>query len=244
MFQVNCYDSCNYYIPFFYMDVKKFTVCNRKIEKDSFKKDRNICKNCYNITRKIYNITTFSRNDNNEKKGKVVDSVNNTNNSKKKTKVVESLNRNKNRTLIIGFSNCGKTYLMIYILLQKQEPIFLFRNSLNHFPNIKAQTSDEIKPLQNYENSTIVFDDMLLSKQESNIDLFFTQGRHSNIDIHYISQSYFNLPKNTIRNNTNIFFFKQTLRDIILILHDIAGIDMNLQEWKELRRKACENDYD
>ena len=86
---------------------------------------------------------------------------------------------------------------------------------------------------------------MLLSKQESNIHLFFTRGRHNNIDIYYISQSYFNLPKNIIRNNFNIIIlFKQTLRDIILLFHDIAGLDMNLEEWKQLCRKAWENGYD
>ena len=37
---------------------------------------------------------------------------------------------------------------------------------------------------------------------------------------------------------------KQTLRDIILLIHDIAGLDMNLEEWKQLCRKAWENDYD
>ena len=58
-----------------------------------------------------------------------------------KRKLVESLN---NRTLIIGFSNCGKTYLMNHILHQKQEPIFIITNSLNQYPKIKAQTSDEI----------------------------------------------------------------------------------------------------
>ena len=85
----------------------------------------------------------------------------------------------------------------------------------------------------------LFFDDMLLSKQESNIDLFFTRGRHSNIDIYYISQSYFHLPKNTIRNNSNIIIlFKQTLRDIILLFLDIAGLDVNLEEWKQLCRKA------
>ena len=29
---------------------------------------------------------------------------------------------------------------------------------------MKAQTSDEIEPLEHYENRTVVFDDMLLSK--------------------------------------------------------------------------------
>ena len=80
---------------------------------------------------------------------------------------------------------------------------------------------------------------MLLSKQESNIDLFFTRGRHNNIDIYYISQNYFHLPKNTIRNNFNIIILlKQTLRDIILLFHDIGGLDMNFGEWKSLCRKA------
>ena len=159
----------------------------------------------------------------------------------KKTKVVDSVNRN--RTLIIGFSNCGKTYFMNRILFQKQEPIVLITKSLNHYPNIKAQTSEEIQPLENYGSSNVVFDDRLLSKQESNIDLFFTRGRHQNIDIYYISQNYFDLPKNTIRNNSKvIFLFKQTLRDTILLFHDTAGLDMNLDDWIQLCRKAWENE--
>ena len=86
---------------------------------------------------------------------------------------------------------------------------------------------------------------MLLSKQGSNIDLFFTRGRHQNIDIYYISQSYFHLPKNTIRNNSNIkILFEQTLGDYILKFHDKAGLLLNVEEWKRLCREAWENDYD
>ena len=165
--------------------------------------------------------------------------MNKTNKNKKKREVVGSVNINNIRTLIIGFSNCGKTYLMNHILHQKQEQILIITKSLNQYPNIEAQTSDEIQPLEHYEKSTVLFDDMLLSKQERNIDLFSTRGRHNNIVIYYISQSYFHLPKNTIRNNSNIIIiFKQTLRDIILLFHDIAGLDMNLEEWKQLCRKA------
>ena len=218
------------------MDVKKCTVCNIRISKDNYKKDRNICKHCYNNNSKKYY---------NKEKVQVVNSVNNTNINIKKREVVDSVKNNNNRTLIIGFSKCGKTYLMNHILFQKQEPIFIITKSLNQYANIKAQTSDEIQPLNEYENSVVVFDDMLLSKPESNIDLFFTRGRHNNIDTYYISQSYFHLPKNAIRNNSNIIIlFKQTLRDIILLFHDIAGLDMNLEEWKQLCRKAWENDYD
>ena len=116
---------------------------------------------------------------------------------------------------------------------------------MNQYPNFKAQTSDETQPIENYETIVAVFDDMLLSKQESNFDLFFLRGRHQNIDIYYISQSYFYLPKSTIRNDSNInILFKQTLGDIILIFHYIAGLQMNVEEWKQLCREAWENDYD
>ena len=77
------------------------------------------------------------------------------------------------------FANCGKIYLMNHILLQKQEPIFIITKSLNQYRKIKAQSSHENHPLEHYENSTVVFDDMLLSEQESNIDLLFTRGRHN-----------------------------------------------------------------
>ena len=199
-------------------------TCKIEIDKTNYLKDRTVCKSCHNKNRRK----------NRQPKS----------DDKKKTKVDDSV-INNNRTLIIGFSNCGKTHLMNHILHQKQEPIFIITKSLNQYPNIKAQTSDEIQPLNENENSVVVFDDMLLSKQESNIDLFFTRGRHNNIDIYNISQSYFHLPKNTIRNISNkIILFKQTLRDIILLFHDIGGLDMNLDEWKQLCRKAWENDYD
>ena len=115
----------------------------------------------------------------------------------------------------------------------------IITKSLNPNPNTNAQTTDEIQPLENYEIGTVVFDDMLLSKQESKIDLFFNRGCHKKIDIYNIFQSCFHFQKNTISKNSDIIsLFKQTLRDIILFFHDIAGLDMNLGEWKQLCREA------
>ena len=87
---------------------------------------------------------------------------NNTLIKKQQRKIDNDNNKNNNRALIIGLSNCGKTYLLMHNLHQKQEPIFIITKSLNQYPIIKAQTSDEIQPLENYENSTVAFDDMLL----------------------------------------------------------------------------------
>ena len=200
-------------------------------DKNNYLKNRTVCKSCYNKNRRKNNNNTLIRSEQPKN-----------DNDKKKRKLAESVN---NRTLNIGFSKCGKTYLMNHVLYQKQERIFIIAKSLNQNPNIKTQTSDEIQPVEQYENRSVVSDDMLLSKQESNIDLFFTRGRHKNIDIYYNSQSYFHLTKNTFRENSNTnILFKQTLRDNILLILDIAALDMNLEEWKQLCRKAWEKDYE
>ena len=86
--------------------------------------------------------------------------------SKKKTRVVDSMNKNKSRTLIIGFSDCRKTYLMNHILYQKQEPIFIITKSFNQYPNVKAQTSDKNESLEIYDNSTVVFDDVTIKTRK------------------------------------------------------------------------------
>ena len=69
--------------------------------------------------------------------------------------------------------------------------------------------------------------------------LFFTRGRHQNLDIYYISQSWYELPKNTIRNNcSRIMLFPQTLKDITMIYNDISGLHMSFSEWRDFCRDA------
>ena len=106
------------------------------------------------------------------------------------------------------------------------------------------EITDEIKPLNEYENGIIVFDDFLGSSNSRDIDQYFIRGRHNNFDLYYLSQSYFDLPKRTIRNNSNkIILFNQTLKDIEHIYRIVAGYDMNYDEYKELCRKSWGEDY-
>ena len=106
------------------------------------------------------------------------------------------------------------------------------------------EISDEIKPLNEYENGIIVFDIILGPSNGRFIDHFFIRGRHNNLDIYYLSQSYFDLPERTIRNNCNkIILFNQTLKDFEHVYRDVAGYDMNYDEFKELCRKSWEEDY-
>ena len=104
--------------------------------------------------------------------------------------------------------------------------------------------NDEIKPLSKYENGIIVFVDILGSSNSRFIDHFFIRGRYNNLDIYYLSQSYFDLPKRTIRNKSNkIILFNQTLKDIEHIYRDVAGYDMNYDEFKDLCRKSWDEGY-
>ena len=211
------------------MDVKKCTVCGIKIDVVNCKKDRNICKNCYNMNRKKYN---------KEKKRKFDDSVNKI----EKPKIDNVNNKNNtvskyenHRHVVIGPSNVGKTYYMLKILekMDNKRPIHIITRSPNQYPNYK--TSTEIKPINKDKGSVVIFDDMLGAKNSSQIDEFFTRGRHEDLDVYYISQSYFALPRQSIRNNSDkLILFKQTLRDVQSMYHDIGAFDMIYDEFKEM----------
>ena len=56
----------------------------------------------------------------------------------------------------------------------------------------------------------MIFDDLLLEKQNK-CECYYIRGRHSNVDCFYLSQNYFKLPRQTIRE-TQIFFvfFRKT----------------------------------
>ena len=67
---------------------------------------------------------------------------------------------------------------------------------------------------QSNEKTLVVMDD-LLDENQSQLSKYFTRGRHNNINTFYISQSYFHLPRKTIRMNSNfIILFRLPLRDI------------------------------
>ena len=101
----------------------------------------------------------------------------------------------------------------------------------------------EDRTIQDFKNCCVVFDDMLDSNQRL-INPFFTRGRHNLCDVYYLSQVYFDVPKRTIRMNSNIIIlFRQSLRDVEHIYRDIAGLDMSYDEFEELCREAWKEKY-
>ena len=127
--------------------------------------------------------------------------------------------------------------LKILEKIGNQRPIHIITRSSIQYPNYK--TSNEIKPINKYKGSVVIFDDMLGARNSSQIDEIFTRGRHEDLDVQYFSQSYFGLPRQSIRNNSDrLILFKQTLRDVQSIYQDIGAFDKIYDEFKEMCRVA------
>ena len=174
---------------------KNCSVCNKKLDINNYKKDRTICKSCYIKKKRKNNLIQQPKTEN----GNYI---------------------NNNRTLLVGSSFAGKTYLMLKILsrISDRDIYIITISPPEQYSNSKVkikEISDEIKPLNECENGIVVFDDILGSSNSRFIDQFFIRGRHNNLDFYYLSQPYFDLPKRTMRNNSNkIILFNQTLKDI------------------------------
>ena len=208
---------------------------NIKIDENNYLKHRTICKKCYNENRRKNNINTITKNgiDITPQQPKIDKIINN------------NVSKFENRAnVIIGPRNVGKTYYMLKVLekIGNKRPIHIISRSPNQYPNYK--TSTEIKPINKYKGSVVIFDDMLGAKNSSLIDEFFTRGRHEDLDVYYISQSYFALPRQSIRNNSDrLILFKQTLRDVQSMYYDIGAYDMNYDEFKQMCHKAWDERF-
>ena len=197
------------------------------------------------------------------------------------------------RGLIVGKSNCGKTTLLMNLLLQSDwldyNHLYVFGKSLhqreykilrkglesglskeqisNVFKNQEEVTANRMDPeklieqyidqggivngkikanfynecsnqipdpteLNEHEKNLLILDDCLLEKQ-TKAEAYYTRGRHNNCDAFYISQNYFRLPRQTIRENANlIILFPQDAKNISHI-HADHCTDMEMKEFKD-----------
>ena len=89
-----------------------------------------------------------------------------------------------------------------------QECAKSIKNESNVKCNFFETASDVPDPRDlNSENKNLmIFDDLLLERQNK-CEYYYILGRHSNVDCFYLSQNYFKLPRQTIRENTNFIAF-------------------------------------
>ena len=210
---------------------KNCSVCNINLFLNNYKKDWTVCRDCYNKKKKnnlIQNEITSCH---------------------QQPRIEHDNNNYNNRTLLVGPSFSGKTYLMLKLLsrITNRDFYIITKSPPEQYSKSKIrikEISDEIEPLSEYENSIIVFDDISGSSNSRFIDQFFIRGRHSNLNNYYSSQSYICMPKRIIRNNSNkIILLNQTLKDIEHIYRVVSGYDMSYDEFKELCRKSWDEYY-
>lgn len=101
-----------------------------------------------------------------------------------------------------------------------------------HFYNTCASIPDPAE-LNESDKNLMIFDDCFLGSQNKT-EAYYTRGRHNNCDVVYISQNYFRLPRQTIRENANfIILFPQDVKNLNHIYTDHCSFDMPLDEFKE-----------
>ena len=89
----------------------------------------------------------------------------------------------------------------------------------------------------------MIFDDLLLEPQNK-CETYYIRGRHSNVDCFYLSQNYFKLPRQTIRENANfICIFKQDNKNINHIYNDHVSSDMTKDEFRNLCKEAWKKPF-
>ena len=89
----------------------------------------------------------------------------------------------------------------------------------------------------------MIFDD-LLSERQNKWECYYICGWHSNVDCFHLSQNYFKLPRQTIRENINfICLFAQDLKNINHIYNDHVGKDMSMEEFRRFCRECWKKRY-
>ena len=73
----------------------------------------------------------------------------------------------------------------------------------------------------------------MLHYNQKSIDPFSTRRRHKDLDVYHLLQSFFDLPKRTIRINSSInILFKQTLKDVENIEKKLLDLISNMMKMK------------
>lgn len=160
------------------------------------------------------------------------------------------------RMLIVGSSGSGKTNTLLELIKRmnntfediiicckaKCEPLYEFLAS--KIP-IKFYENGEIPDINDFKTGTkqtlIVFDDLVLMKDQSRIAEFFIRSRKYNMSCIYLSQSYYKTPK-VIRININYLILKKlpSTRDLRMVLGE-NSIGLNLKELTLIYQNIIKN---
>src|SRR3977135_3988107 len=123
-------------------------------------------------------------------------------------------------------------------------------NKEDKWDEIECETFESISELPQPQDidktkkNLFIIDDSMMLKQGP-IENFFVYGRHNNINIIYLAQSYFQLPKKSIRDNANyIILFPQNATDIQSLHRYVTSTDFEkIDDFKTFCKESWKEPY-
>ena len=174
-----------------------------------------------------------------------------------------SLFPNTIRAICSGPSNCGKTSALLSLLLSPNGPrfknVYIYSKSLYQtkykfleqvFSGLKengyhafSNNADLLTPEQTEPHSVCIFDDIACEKQDI-VKNFYSMGRHKNLNLFYLCQSYSQIPKHLLRDNANfLIIFKQDDLNLRNIYKSHVNSDMSFEKFKQLCGECWKDEF-
>lgn len=171
---------------------------------------------------------------------------------------------NSFRAIFSGPSGSGKTNALLSLLFHPNgarfENIYVYSKSLYQpkYELLKSvlngvkdvgyfqyQNNDEIiAQNEARDNSIFIFDDIACDKQNK-IREYYSMGRHKGIDVVYLCQTYSKIPKQLIRDNSNlIVLFKQDETNLKHIYNEHVSPDISYDTFKNLCAECWKENYE
>ena len=152
---------------------------------------------------------------------------------------------------------CFSTYIPIHIIpnILNEEKIDVVIDEVVKKKDFKKsdteidryESIEEHKFPQEYQDADVIILDDLneIEMNDPRVQAMFKRPRHKNLSVFIISQGYYELPKRTIRANSNIYhiFKPNDFIDVQNLYQDKAGMDMTLDEFKYLTSTCWDEKY-
>ncbi len=118
--------------------------------------------------------------------------------------------------------------------------------------NIECESYDNIDELKDPQenesdiHTVIILDDLNKQQlQDPRVQMLFKRGRHNNLSVFIISHGFYELPKDTIRENSSIIhhFITNNFANVECIHRQLASTDMTIKEFKKFCHEVWNDDY-
>ena len=151
--------------------------------------------------------------------------------------------------LLQRFSSGEGTFSKIYIITKDSEPLYDYlqtksdnifvKYGLENVPNLEKDF-DKTDGTQ----SIVIFDDLVLAKNQKPIENYYMKARKSNVNCVYMSQSYHSIPIFIRKNSTHLVILKLGgLREVNRILSEY-GLGVTKDQLLNMYEYATQNKFD